>query len=110
MGYVSSTTLHQNGQHVYFTDPRPQTQVLTPYYDPEHRSPATWLEVHYQPIAGRLIVFPAWLPHAVQPNLTEEAGPAADRISISFNFHQCRKDESGGDTARRQVVRADLTG
>jgi uncharacterized protein (TIGR02466 family) len=95
---------------LYFTDPRPQTQVLTPYYDLERRSPATWLEVHYQPIAGRLIVFPAWLPHAVQPNLTEEEGPAADRISISFNFYQRRKDDSEGNTARRQVVRADLTG
>jgi hypothetical protein len=66
--------------------------------------------VHYQPIAGRLIVFPAWLPHAVQPNLTEEEGLAADRISISFNFYQRRKDDSEGNTARRQVVRADLTG
>jgi hypothetical protein len=46
----------------------------------------------------------------VQPNLTEEEGLAADRISISFNFYQRRKDDSEGNTARRQVVRADLTG
>ena len=94
---------------LYFTDPRPQTQVLTPYYDLKRRSPATWLEVHYQPIEGRLIVFPAWLSHAVQPNLTEEEGAAADRISVSFNFHQRRKGESKGDTERGQIVRADLS-
>ena len=95
---------------LYFTDPRPQTQVLTPYYDLKRRSPTTWMEVHYQPIEGRIIVFPAWLPHAVQPNLTEEEGDAADRISISFNFHQRHKRGSEGTTARRQVTRADLTG
>ena len=95
---------------LYFTDPRPQTQVLTPYYDLKRRSPTTWLEVHYQPIEGRLIVFPAWLPHAVQPNLSEEEGDAADRISISFNFHQRHKRESEGKIARRHVTRADLTG
>lgn len=95
---------------LYFTDPRPQTQVLTPYYDPKRRSPTTWMEVHYQPMEGRLIVFPAWLPHAVQPNITEAEGDAADRISISFNFHQRRKGEIGSETARRQAVRADLTG
>ena len=95
---------------LYFTDPRPQTQVLTPYYDLKRRSPNTWMEVHYQPIEGRLIVFPAWLPHAVQPNLTDEEGDAADRISISFNFHQRHKHESDGKTVRRRVTRADLTG
>jgi uncharacterized protein (TIGR02466 family) len=93
---------------LYFTDPRPQAQVLTPYYDRDRRSPLTWSEVHFQPLAGRLIVFPAWLSHAVQPNVTPESGPAADRVSVSFNFHQRRL--GAGERPAGVVVRADLTG
>jgi uncharacterized protein (TIGR02466 family) len=122
---------------LYFTDPRPQTQVMPPRYDLARRSPATWLEVHYQPQAGRLIVFPAWLPHAVQPNLSKEEGPAGERISVSFNFHQRpraaaaqrdprataaqrdpraaaaqrdQREAAEPDQRRRGVVRADLSG
>lgn len=91
---------------LYFTDPRSQAQVLTPYYDAQRRSALTWSEVHYQPQAGRLMVFPAWLAHAVQPNLTSHIGAAADRISVSFNFRQRRRDAE--TTGTREVVRGDL--
>jgi len=93
---------------IYFTDPRPQAQVLTPYYDPNRRRMESWNEVHYQPQAGRLIVFPAWLDHAVQPNLTAEEGRAADRISVSFNFYQRRRGVRSNNPHRREVVREDL--
>jgi len=95
---------------LYFTDPRPQAMVMPPYYDLERRSALTWSEVHYQPIEGRLVVFPAWMPHAVQPNLTREEGPAGDRISVSFNFRQRRVGAAPDDARAREVVRADLTG
>lgn len=93
---------------LYFNDPRPQAQVLTPYYDPERRRMETWNEVLYQPEAGRLIVFPAWLGHAVQPNLTSEEGPRGDRISVSFNFYQRRRDAPPSGPHRKEVVRQDL--
>lgn len=93
---------------IYFTDPRPQAQVLTPYYDPNRRRMETWNEVHYQPRAGRLIVFPAWLDHAVQPNMTDEEGPAADRISISFNFYQRRRGLPLNNPYRKEMVRENL--
>jgi hypothetical protein len=35
-----------------------------------------------------MLVFPAWLLHEVEPNLTEHTGSDADRISISFNLMQ----------------------
>lgn len=44
--------------------------------------------MHYEPVAGRLILFPAWLGHEVQPNLSKLKGKAGDRISISFNYLQ----------------------
>ena len=40
-------------------------------------------EVHFEPVAGRLIMFPAWLNHMVETNQSDEP-----RISISFNFLQ----------------------
>ena len=42
-----------------------------------------WREVHYEPLAGRCIMFPAWLIHCVEPNNSNEM-----RISVSFNFLQ----------------------
>jgi uncharacterized protein (TIGR02466 family) len=36
----------------------------------------------YKPIPNMLLLFPSWLKHYVEPNLSEE-----DRISISFNMH-----------------------
>jgi uncharacterized protein (TIGR02466 family) len=42
-----------------------------------------WREAHYEPIAGRIIMFPAWLWHCVDPNESNDI-----RISVSFNFIQ----------------------
>jgi|TARA_R110001592_G_scaffold144045_1_gene367045 uncharacterized protein (TIGR02466 family) len=40
-------------------------------------------EINYKPVAGRLIMFPAYLNHCVEPNKSNDI-----RISISFNFLQ----------------------
>lgn len=95
---------------IYFTDPRPQAHILTPYYNPRRRRADTWDEVHYQPVEGRIIVFPAWLVHAVQPNLSREPGRAGDRISVSFNFYQRRKGLENPSPHRNEVVLDDLIG
>ena len=93
---------------LYFTDPRPQTQVLTPYYDPRRRHPDTWNEVFYQPLEGRLILFPAWLVHAVHPNLSSEEGEAGERVSVSFNFYQRRRGSEFRNPHRTEIVAGDL--
>lgn len=94
---------------LYFSDPRSQTQIMPPYYDLQRRPAHTWHEVHYQPIEGRLVVFPAWLPHAVQPNMTRLVDAQGDRISVSFNFHQRRKQVETATATRNVIVRADLS-
>ena len=43
----------------------------------EHNSP-NWM---ISPVENQLLLFPSWLSHRVEPNLTEE-----ERISISFNL------------------------
>jgi uncharacterized protein (TIGR02466 family) len=93
---------------LYFNDPRPQTQILTPYFDRQRRPMETWNEVYYQPQAGRLIVFPAWLVHAVQPNLSDAEGEQGERISVSFNFYQRRRGIEHRNPNRKEVVLEDL--
>lgn len=45
--------------------------------------------VEFDPVEGRLIIFPSWLQHWVQPNQGE-----GDRVSISFNVgYRPKKDE-----------------
>ncbi len=63
-------------------DPRPGVQMTMPNRKKElpHE---LWREVHYKPVAGRCIMFPAWLWHEVKPNESNDI-----RISVSFNFLQ----------------------
>ena len=117
------------------TDPRPQAHVITPYFDARRRSAHTWAEAFYQPVAGRLVAFPGWLVHSTNPNMAgagsdpvenrdgtarngmarddraqrrEGGGRADERISISFNFRQRRKDIDPATAPANEVVRTDL--
>jgi uncharacterized protein (TIGR02466 family) len=82
----------ENSGQIYFSDPRVQAQVLRPRIHAEGKQqPHNWSEVFYEPIEGRMILFPAWLLHEVQPNLSQDAGEQGNRISISFNLQQVRR-------------------
>lgn len=68
-------------------DPRPQTSVLTPPYSASRKRPTEMFdEVYYEPIPGRCIMFPSWLVHEVQPNLTPVQGNEGLRVSVSANI------------------------
>jgi len=41
----------------------------------------TWDSVSYAPVVNKMVLFPAWQPHSVSQNNTDQ-----DRISVSFNF------------------------
>jgi uncharacterized protein (TIGR02466 family) len=78
---------------IYFSDPRQQALVLTPRFAPDSpRQPESWSEVYFEPIEGRMLLFPAWLVHEVEPNMSTVDGPPGDRISLSFNLFQRRRD------------------
>ena len=49
------------------------------------------LSAELEPTPGRMVIFPAWLYHAVDTNMSKEQGRAADRIILSFNVNQVRK-------------------
>jgi uncharacterized protein (TIGR02466 family) len=57
-----------------FTDPRPGSVMS--FYDSIDKK-----NVEIKPKVGDLILFPAWLPHLVEPNLD-----SIKRISIAFNI------------------------
>lgn len=74
---------------ISFSDPRIQSRVLSARYDPQQQQPLhTWPEIYYDAMAGRLILFPAWLVHEVEPNLSALEGIDGYRISVSFNLYQ----------------------
>jgi uncharacterized protein (TIGR02466 family) len=87
---------------ILFGDPRAQALNLRPFYRPDRPVPPLgWTEVYYEAIEGRILFFPAWLRHEVEPNLASQEGRAGDRISVSFNFTQHRRGgeavASGGE-------------
>ena len=64
-------------------DPRPGIQTMMPVRKSGQPPKHLWREAHIEPIQGRLIMFPAWLWHCVEPNQSNDM-----RISVSFNFVQ----------------------
>lgn len=79
----------EDSGRIYLTDPRVRATMNTPHMDKtasEMRD--NWSEVYFEPMEGRLLIFPSWLSHEVQSNLSRLKGRAGDRISISFNYIQ----------------------
>jgi len=98
---------------ICFHDPRVQATVLSPRFGPAGNQAETWSEVYFEPMAGRLLMFPSWLGHEVRPNLTEVEGAAGDRISVSFNLYQqlrrnAEHDLGPGYRSGGAIVRGEL--
>ena len=62
---------------IRFYDPRPNINTA---FDMRYYNDAN-TNYWFAPVANTLIMFPAWLEHAVDPNQSQE-----ERISISFNI------------------------
>jgi len=78
-----------NCGHIWFTDPCGQRHLEIPIMADKKAKPTHyWREVHYQPIEGRLIMFPGWLTHEVAQNMSDLKGEDGWRVSVSFNFKQ----------------------
>ena len=74
--YVNTTEKTGN---IFFQDPRPAASMsacpVTEFM------PWTIRQVSYQPVPGGMLIFPGWLYHGVEPNLSD-----APRVSLSFNY------------------------
>ena len=73
----------KNCGDIIFNDPRTLSHMLMPNRIKQTPPPELWREVPVKPIEGRIIMFPAWLWHYVEPNRSNDI-----RISVSFNFIQ----------------------
>jgi uncharacterized protein (TIGR02466 family) len=66
-----------------YMDPRPGVQFIMPVRKPGNPGKDMWRDANIEPVVGRIIMFPAWLWHSVEPNKSNDL-----RISVSFNFIQ----------------------
>ena len=64
-------------------DPRPGIQCNMPIRKPGNPGKDLWRFARIEPVPGRIIMFPAWLWHSVEENISNDI-----RISVSFNFIQ----------------------
>ncbi len=84
--YVQAPT---GAGRIVFTEPRPQVRMASPVYErPSQERPESWDQVFFEPSEGRMIIFPSWLLHEVEPNMCETEGQLGERISVSFNIGQ----------------------
>ena len=68
----------ENSGDLFFRDPREQPGLVDPPFT--ERTSWTFPTVIYKPQVGRLLIFPGWLLHGVEPNLSDET-----RVCVSFN-------------------------
>jgi uncharacterized protein (TIGR02466 family) len=98
-----------NGLHIhddtfiagaFYLQARPGQGTLTLYKDIQQDyivrsqapigalTPLSASAVNYEPVTGRLLLFPGWVPHGVALNPT-----ADERVSVSFNVRLARPGE-----------------
>ena len=73
----------KNCGYLKIDDPRTSAAMVRPTQKKGTLPVRLYRETHYEPIAGRCIMFPSWLMHCVDPNRSNDI-----RISVSFNFLQ----------------------
>ena len=73
----------QNSGQLKIEDPRSVALMSRPRQKDVPKPDRLLREHHYEPKTGRLIMFPSWLNHCVDPNNSNDI-----RISVSFNFIQ----------------------
>ena len=72
-----------NSGKLVCNDPRPGVQTVMPTRKKGQPPKHLWRDVHLEPKVNRIIMFPSWLWHCVEPNESNDI-----RISVSFNFIQ----------------------
>ena len=74
---------------IEFTDPRTMNIMNPASFMPrQKRKTECWTKVKVKPEPGKMLFFPSWLYHSVDPNLAQGDGPESERIIVSFNINQ----------------------
>jgi uncharacterized protein (TIGR02466 family) len=69
----------ENCGDIFFQDPR--HAALMGACPVTGHTPWTVRQISYRPAPGGMLIFPSWLYHGVEPNMSD-----APRVSLSFNF------------------------
>jgi hypothetical protein len=77
----------KNSGKLFLEDPRPGPNTHMPRREP-NLPEQLWRVCAYEPLEGRMIFFPSWLPHGVDINMNTDKGEKNWRISVSYNFIQ----------------------
>ena len=78
--------------NIEFLEPRTAHLMNQPKFENKTKRPKDcWTKVNFKPIAGKMIIFPAWLYHSVRSNETKETGDKGNRVIMSFNMSQHKK-------------------
>jgi uncharacterized protein (TIGR02466 family) len=81
-----------SGGKIEFIDPRTALIMNQPKYEDKKKRPRDcWTKVTFKPVSGRMLIFPAWLYHGVDPNTSKKTGRAGDRVIMSFNVNQVKR-------------------
>jgi uncharacterized protein (TIGR02466 family) len=77
--------------NIEFIEPRTAHLMNQPRYQGNiKRAKENWTKVRFEPVPGRMIIFPSWLYHAVDTNTSKEEGEKAHRVIVSFNLNQVK--------------------
>jgi uncharacterized protein (TIGR02466 family) len=77
-----------------FTDPRTEHLMTPMRYVPNRKRPkACWTKVNFVPEPGKMLIFPSWLYHSVAPNLSTLKDEGAERVIVSFNLAQRKRED-----------------
>lgn len=81
----------ENAGNIEFIEPRTVHLMNQPKFQSNSkRAKENWTKVRFDPVPGRMIIFPSWLYHAVDTNQSKAEGELANRIIISFNLNQVK--------------------
>jgi len=74
---------------IELVDPRTVNLMNSATYMPNvKRKTECWTKVKVKPVAGKMLFFPAWLYHGIDPNLATGTGRDSERVVIAFNINQ----------------------
>ena len=76
---------------IEMVDPRTVNLMSQAAYIPKtKRKKECWTKVKIKPAAGKILFFPSWLYHGIDPNLATGTGRDSERVIIAFNINQKR--------------------
>ncbi len=79
----------ENAGAIEMIDPRTVNLMSYAKFLPnQKRKTECWTKVKIKPVAGKLLFFPSWLYHGIDPNLATGTGRESDRVIIAFNINQ----------------------